>query len=225
MARHRHLSQVEQVVHWLAQARASTGRYRPTLSVGRDGGLCAPTTSGMARRLHGDGVGLGPQGQASRHSVSRPHARSSQGTWTAQLNALLHDILCQVDSHGLRLVSMTDDGYHPSDYDHSVLQQMPDPRRPWRQLEWIRMIDYDHACQYVQQLAEVIFGPGTESQGWARRMREQLKTRTNGVARVLQSAPALRHHRGLWGQAKVYAQTYAYLHKRSRWMHYQSYRR
>ena len=46
-----------------------------------------------------------------------------------------------------------------------------------------------------------------------------------GVARILQSASALRHTRGLWGQAKVYEHAYAYLHKRSRWMHYQSYRR
>lgn len=37
MATHRHVSQVEQVVHWLEQAQASRGRYRPTLSVGRDG--------------------------------------------------------------------------------------------------------------------------------------------------------------------------------------------
>ena len=37
MAKHRHVSQVEQVVHWLEQARESKGRYRPTLSVGRDG--------------------------------------------------------------------------------------------------------------------------------------------------------------------------------------------
>ena len=102
---------------------------------------------------------------------------------------------------------------------------MPDPRRPWRYLEWIRIIDYYHACQYVQQLADVIFGPGSESQRWAKRMREQLKTRAKGVARVLQSASALRHTRGLWGQAKVYAQAYAYLKKRSRWMRYQSYRR
>ncbi len=77
----------------------------------------------------------------------------------------------------------------------------------------------------MQQLADVIFGPGAESQHWAKRMREQLKTRANGVARVLQSASALRHKRGLGGQAKVYAQAYAYLHKRRRWMHYQSYRR
>jgi hypothetical protein len=37
MAQHRHVAQVEHVVQWLEQARASTGRYRPALSVGRDG--------------------------------------------------------------------------------------------------------------------------------------------------------------------------------------------
>jgi hypothetical protein len=37
MAKHRHVSQIEHVVHWLEQARVSTGRYRPTLAVGRDG--------------------------------------------------------------------------------------------------------------------------------------------------------------------------------------------
>jgi hypothetical protein len=87
------------------------------------------------------------------------------------------------------------------------------------------MIDSSHACQYVQQLADAIFGPGTESQRWAKRMREQLKTQSNGVARVLQSASALQHKRGLSGQAKVYAQAYAYLHKRRQWMRSQSYRR
>lgn len=37
MAPHRHGAQVHQVVKWLKQARASHGRYRPVLSVGRDG--------------------------------------------------------------------------------------------------------------------------------------------------------------------------------------------
>lgn len=37
MDKHRHGSQIEQVVHWLGQARAAKGRYRSTLSVGRDG--------------------------------------------------------------------------------------------------------------------------------------------------------------------------------------------
>jgi len=225
MASHRHPSQVAQVVRWLAHTRASTGRYQPTLAVGRDGifvplrhkvwqeGAMA-TVSVLDRR----GKRLG--------TVYLGHMpEAGQATLTTQLNALLRDILSQVDSQGLRLVYGTDEGYHPSDYYHSVLQKMPDPRRPWRPLAWIRIIDYYHACQYVQQLADVIFGPGSASQRWAHQMREQLKTRANGVAHVLQSASALRHKRGLVGQATVYAHAYAYLKKRSRWMRYQSYRR
>jgi hypothetical protein len=77
----------------------------------------------------------------------------------------------------------------------------------------------------VQQLADAIFGPGIESQGWAKRMREQLKTRADGVTRVLQSAAALRHKHGLGGQAKVYAHAYAYIKKRSHWMCYRACRR
>ena len=37
MAPHRHVCQVEHVIGWIEQARASKGRFRPTLSVGRDG--------------------------------------------------------------------------------------------------------------------------------------------------------------------------------------------
>ena len=37
MDKHRPIAQVEPVVHWLEQARASKGRYQPILSVGRDG--------------------------------------------------------------------------------------------------------------------------------------------------------------------------------------------
>jgi hypothetical protein len=218
MATHRHVSQVEQVVHWLEQAQASRGRYRPTLSVGRDGifvplhhtvwqeGATA-TVSVLDRR--GKRVGTVYLGH-----MPEP----GQGTLTTQLTALLRALLSRVDSQGRRLVYVTDDGYHPSDYYQSVLQKMPDPRGPWRSLQWLRIIDYSHACQYVQQLADGIFGPGPERQGWARRMREQLKTRTEGIARGLQSAAALRHKRGLRGQSKAYEHAYAYLKKRSRWM-------
>ena len=45
-----------------------------------------------------------------------------QETLTAQLSALLHDILSQVDSQRLRLVDVTVAGYDPSAYYHSVLQ-------------------------------------------------------------------------------------------------------
>ena len=109
-AQHRHVSQVEQGVHWLDQARVSKGRDRPTLSVGRDGifvplqhkvwqeGATA-TVSVLDRR--GKRLGTVYLGQMPE---------SGQGTLTAQLTALLKAILSQVDSDGLRLVYVTDAG-------------------------------------------------------------------------------------------------------------------
>jgi hypothetical protein len=102
---------------------------------------------------------------------------------------------------------------------------MVDPRRPWRQLEWRRIVDFYHACQYVQQLADTIFGAGVEAQNWAKAMRHVLKTKADGVARVLKSASALRRRRGLFGQVKLYHKAYRYLKRRSAWMKYALYRR
>jgi hypothetical protein len=124
---------------------------------------------------------------------------SGQGTITDQLSGLLQAILRRVDSQFLRLAYVSDEGHHPSTYYHQVLKRMVDPRRPWRQLAWIRIIDFYHACGYVQQLAEAIFGVGDEAQTWAKAMRHVLKTKADGVARVLKSASALRRRRGLCG--------------------------
>ena len=147
MAQHRHVSQVEHVVHWLAQARASKGRYQPTLSVGRDG-IFVPLQHKVWQEGATATVSVLDRRGKRLGTVYLGHMpESGQGTLTTQLNALLKAILTQVDSDGLRLVYVTDEGYHPSDYYHSVLQKMPDPRRPWRSLEWIRIIDYYHACQ------------------------------------------------------------------------------
>ena len=110
MAKHRHVSQVEQVVHWLEQARASTGRYRPTLSVGRDG-IFVP----LQHRVWQEGatatVSVLDRSAKRLGTVYLGHRpEPGQETLTAQFNGLLHDILSQVDSQGLRLVSVTDDG-------------------------------------------------------------------------------------------------------------------
>jgi len=223
MGAHRQAAQVDKVVSWLHQARASTGRFQPTLSVGRDGvnvplrhgewkeGATA-TVSVLDRR--GKRVGTVYLGQM-------PEA--GQPTLTAQLTALIHAILSQVDSQSLRLVYVSDDGYHPSDYYHSVLQQMTDPKRPWRTLEWIRIVDSYHACLYIKQLADALFGPSPQGGAWAKQMRKDMKTRSDGITRVLQSAAALRRQHGLWGQAKDYDQAYAYLKKRTHWMRYRHY--
>src|SRR3989449_9958704 len=57
----------------------------------------------------------------------------------------------------------------------------------------------------------------------AKQMRKHLKTKSDGITRVLQSASALRQQRGLWGTPKLYDQAYAYLKKRTHWMRYRHY--
>jgi hypothetical protein len=218
MAAHRHAAQVEQVLSWLQQARASTGRFQPTLAVGRDG-VNVPLRHGEWKEGSTATVSvLDRRGQRLGTVYLGQMPESGQGSLTAQLTSLLQTILRHVESQSLRLASISDDGYHPSDYYHSVLKKMPDPQRPWRTLAWIRIVDSYHACLYIQQLAEALFGPSPKGRAWAKQMRKHLKTQSDGITRVLQAASALRRQHGLWGKAKVYAQAYAYLHKRTHWM-------
>jgi hypothetical protein len=56
-------------------------------------------------------------------------------------------------------------------------------------------------------------------------MRHLLKTKADGVARVLQSASALRRQRGLCGEVKAYTTAYSYIKKRTQWMRYHLYKR
>ncbi|MDQ3832003.1 MAG: transposase [Candidatus Tectomicrobia bacterium] len=225
MAPHREGAQVEQVLGWIEQARAAKGRFRPTLSVGRDG-IFVPLRGGVGQEgatatlsvldRRGKRVGTAYLGQMPE---------SGQGTITDQLSGLLKTVLSRIDSQNLRLVYVTDAGHHPSTYYHRVLKHMTDPRRPWRRLEWIRVVDFDHACGYVQQLADTRFGAGAEAQSWAKQMRHMLKTKADGVARVLKSASVLRWLRGLCGQAKLYDKAYCYLKQRTQWMRYHLYKR
>lgn len=225
MAPYREGAQVERILGWIEQACASTGRFRPTLSVGRDG-IFVPLRGGVAQEGATATVSvLDRRGQRVGTVYLGLMPESGQATLTDQLTGLLQAIFQQVDSQLLRLAYVSDEGHHPSTYYHQVLKKMVDPRRPWRRLEWIRIVDFYHACGYVQQLADTIFGAGDEAQNWAKKMRHVLKTKVAGVARVLQSASALRRCRGLRGQAKLYNQAYRYIKTRTQWMRYQSYQR
>jgi hypothetical protein len=225
MAPYREGAQVERILGWIEQARASTGRFRPTLSVGRDG-IFVPLRGGVAQEGATATVAvLDRRGQRVGTVYLGLMPESGQATLTDQLTGLLQAIFQQVDSQLLRLAYVSDEGHHPSTYYHQVLKKMVDPRRPWRRLEWIRIVDFYHACGYVQQLADTIFGAGDEAQNWAKEMRHVLKTKVDGVARVLQSASARRRCRGLRGQAKLYNQAYRYIKTRTQWMRYQSYQR
>lgn len=225
MAPHREGAQVAQLVSWLAQARAATGRFRPTLAVGRDG-IFVPRRHGVWQEGATATISiLDRRGKrvGSVYLGQRPEA--GQGTLTDQLSGLLKAIFSRVDSQSLRLVYVTDEGHHPSTYDHRVLQKMTDPRRPWCGLEWIRVVDFYHACPYVQQLADTLFGAGAAAQRWAQEMRHGLKAKADGVTRVLKSASALRRSRGLGGQAQLYDKAYRSLKKRTQWMRYHLYKR
>jgi hypothetical protein len=225
MAPHREVCQVDQVVEWIEQARASKGRFRPTLSVGRDG-IFVPLRHGVWQEGGTATVSvLDRRGKRLGTAYLGQMPESGQGTLTDQLSSLLQAILTQVDSQSLRLVYVSDEGHHPSTYYHRVLKKMVDPRRPWRVLEWVRIVDFYHACGYVQQLADTIFGAGDVAQNWAKAMRHVLKTKADGVARVLKSASALRRSRGLCGQAKLYDKAYRYIKKRTQWMRYHLYKR
>lgn len=222
---HREVCQVDQMVSWIEQARASKGRFRPTLSVGRDG-IFVPLRHGVAQEGSTATVSvMNRRGKRVGTVYLEQMPESGQGTLTDQLSTLLRAILSRVDSQGLRLAYVSDEGHHPSEYYHQVLKKMTDPRRPWRRLEWIRIVDFYHACQYVQKLADTIFGAEAAAQSWAKQMRQVLKTKADGAARVLKSASALRRSRGLCGQAKLYNQAYGYIKKRTQWMRYELYKR
>jgi len=206
MAPHREGAQVEQVLRWLEQARTSRGRLRPTRSVGRDG-IFVPLRGGVAQEGATATVSvLDRRGKRVGTAYLGQMPESGQATLTDQLSNLLQAVLSQADSQLLRLVYVSDEGHHPSTYYHQARKPLVDPRRPWRRLEWIRIVDFYHACGDVQQLADAMFGAGDEAQTWAREMRHMLKTKADGAARVRQSASALRRRRGLRGQAKLYNQ-------------------
>jgi hypothetical protein len=89
MAPHREDAQVDQLVNWLAQASASKGRYRPTLSVGRDG-IFVPLRHGVWQ----EGVAatisvLDRRGKRVGSVYLGQMPKAGQGTLTDQLSDLL----------------------------------------------------------------------------------------------------------------------------------------
>ena len=148
---------------------------------------------------------------------------AGQTTLTAPIDGPAPGHLESSRRQSLRLVSVSDDGYHPSDYYHSVLKKMPDPQRPWRHPH----VDTDCRLLPCLPLHQAAGGgplwPCCQGRAWAKQMRKHLKTQSDGITRVLQSASALRRKHGLWGTPKVYDQAYASLKKRTHWMRYRHY--
>jgi hypothetical protein len=142
-----------------------------------------------------------------------------QGTMSAQLLTLIRDVLERWPEKTPRLLYVTDAGEHPRTFYRRQLVGMKHPRTGAR-LQWEWMVDYYHACQRITKLAEALFGSTPEGSRWAARMRRLLRDQRNGVTRVLQSAQALRRHRGLERTRKEFDTALNYLKKYASHMDY-----
>lgn len=226
MSEHRQEAQVRKLIAWLQQADKSKGSRRPTLSVGRDGIMIPIVKQSQYKEASTATVSvLDRRGHRLGTVYLAQMPESQQVTLSADLTALIWNVLAQLTGPLPRLAYVTDCGHHPTDYFETVLSKMPNPQRPKQLLQWEWIVDYYHACQYITKLGEAIFGPGRAAFSWAAKQRRVLKTKSGGIFRVLRSAGALRMTRGLVGAEDTYQSAYAYLRKRTSKMDYPTYRR
>lgn len=237
MAAHRHAAQVSKLLALLGEAFASRGDRRPVLAVGRDG-VFVPVRGQPCYR-EGAVATLSVLGRRGKRLGTVYLARmpeAGQGTLSDQLTALIREVLgrwAALSPHLPRLAYVTDAGHHQTEYYKKVLRRMRDPRHPrtGRRLRWEWVLDYYHACQYLTKLADALFGGahrGRAALAWAAKMRKWLRDRPKGIHRVLHSAAALRHRRGLAaaaGAAGAFEEAYAYLSSRISQLDYCGYRR
>ena len=222
----RHQAQVVKLLNLLKQAAETVGPRKIQLVVGREGimlpirglkkykeGATATVSvySRWGKRLGAVYLGQMPE--------------ELQVTLSDELTRLLTDVLGQWNAAPLRLSYITDAGFHPTEYFQNVLCRMLDPQRPGKYLEWEWVVDYYHACQYISNVAQMIFGPGREAYAWAAKMRRTLKEKRGGASRILRSVGQLRAIRGLVGEESDYDSAYNYLRGHSPWMNYAERRR
>jgi hypothetical protein len=227
IAPHLQSVQKQRLLAWLAQAQKSHGRHRPTLSVGRDGVMlpirhephqkegAVATISVLDRR--GRRIG-------TIYLAQMPEA--GQLTLSGELTGLLQAVLAAWEGSLPRLVYVTDAGYHQTMYFKEVLVEMKNPRAPGQRLEWLWIVDFYHAAQYVSKLANVLFDEEQTRQAWARRMRRVLRDKEGGVFRVLASA-AQYHGKKVLGKKEEqgYREAYHYLLTHGNEMDYRTYQR
>jgi hypothetical protein len=227
LSQQRQTVQVEQLLDWLAQATASTGKHKPLLSVGRDGitlglrikggALWEVATTATVSVLDRQGKRLG-----TVYLAYTP--QPGQATLTTELTALLEELWQRWQGPLPRLCYVTDAGDNETGYYERVLRRQKHPRTH-EELVWLRVVDYYHASTRLWTLAEQLFGKGQRAASWVRKMQKWL-LKDGGVNRVLHSAAALRQQYGLRGQRAVqFTKAYRYLRERMRYMRYGWYRR
>lgn len=227
VAEYLHQAQKAQLLDWLQKADGSKGRHKIVLAVGRDG-IMLPIRGEKSYKEGSVGTITVYDRRGRRLGTvylgQMPEAY--QATLSHQLTRLLTEVLQAWKGCWPRLVYVTDAGYHPTEYFDNVLKLLEDPRRPGRQLEWTRVVDFYHACEYLGDLAEALFTTPRARRAWLRRMTHWLKHEWNAVFRILHSAAKYRAERKLSAaKQEAYDKAYNYLHNHKEWMDYREYRR
>jgi hypothetical protein len=227
LAAQRHDAQVQQVLEWLRQASAATGKHKPVLSVGRDGitlGLRIKCGTVFEVATTGTVTVLDRRGRRLGTVYLAYTPEPGQGTMSQELTRLLRDVLQRWEGPLPRLAYVTDAGDNETTYYDKVLSRMQHPRTG-ANLEWVRVVDYYHASTRVWTLAELLFGKGQRASSWARKMQKWL-LKPGGVNRVLHSAATFRAQSGLRGRKGAeFGRAYRYLRERMQYMAYAAYRR
>jgi hypothetical protein len=231
MERFRQQYQVRKLLDLLSQAQRSRGRYKPVLSVGRDG-ISMPLH-------HGGGFQQGAVGTVAVYDRRGNRLgtiyvaftpESEQPTLTARLTGLIRECLdkwCNEQGNPLpRLCYVTDAGDNECRYYARALSRMRDPRNSRKYLHWYRIVDYFHASERITTIAEAIFGTDSrEGRAWARKARKML-LKPSGVSRVLHSVGALISIHGIkTNHEKALRRACNYLRSRSRHMRYAEFKR
>jgi hypothetical protein len=226
MAPQFHDAQVTRVLAWLEQARASRGSRKPVLAVGRDGVFVPIRGDDSYRKAATATLSVYDRAGVRLGTVYLGRMpEPGQATLSDQLTRLIIDVLTQWSGPLPRLASITDAGHHPTEYYERVLRPMHHPCRRGQRLEWEWVIDFYHACNYVYDLSETLFGDARKAQAWARKMCRWLKSKPRAVYRILHSAAAIRSWRIVRGQTKAYEKAYGYLRDHIGELDYTEYRR
>jgi hypothetical protein len=230
LASFREEAQLARLVELLAKAFASKGPHRPVLAAGRDGVHVPIRQEGYHEGATATVSVLDRRGRRLGTVYLGQMPESGQGLLSEQLTALLTEVLTAWQAQGgaaPRLAYITDGGNHPKAYYRQVLRHMPDPWRPGQALAWQWVLDFWHACGYVHDLAEALFGAGSKAWAWFAKWRRWLRDRHQGTAQVLRSA--MWHYNNgrklSAAREEAYWQAYRYLRKHAVWMKYATYRR
>jgi hypothetical protein len=222
MAEARQNCQADRLLKLLDQAQKSKGRTRPLIGFGRDGITIRDHENALFEVACTATVTVWDRSGKRLGTVYLGYAPESlQLSMTQQLTGLILEILRRWQGPMPRLAYITDAGDNESNFYEKVLRPMKHPVTG-EQVEWERVVDFYHTMERVWTMAWILFGADSaDGRAWAHRMRRLLK-QTKGPFRVLRSAAALRHRRGIApSREKDFDLAYNFIRNRIKWMRYE----